>query len=251
MSVDGRNVYQLITTATTTGSYIEVIIPDGFGGYLSRKIAFSSLKDAINLENNANKGHFVDEAALVAAYPSGENGWYAVNEDTDTIWLWDGDTEAWVNSGTSSSVVSINGYTGTVVLAGSDIDFDGLETFTGITISDVIDELKQLYDAFTAAGDCHQTHTKVTDQTGAITKAFNDGDLLLKINFQYVSGTPLVKIGTSAGGDQLYPETEVQTGIPLMANLDKGFESNTTIYITITGGLVHVGYIYYEDYLET
>ena len=50
-----------------------------------------------------DKGWFVNEAALIAAYPAGQNGWYAIIGDTDTVWVWDGDTAAWVNSGASAT----------------------------------------------------------------------------------------------------------------------------------------------------
>lgn len=50
-----------------------------------------------------DKGWFVNEAALIAAYPVGQNGWYAIIGDTDTVWIWDGDTAAWVNSGASAT----------------------------------------------------------------------------------------------------------------------------------------------------
>jgi hypothetical protein len=45
-----------------------------------------------------DKGFFADEIALVAAVPSGEAGDWAVVGDTDSIWIWDVDTTAWVNS---------------------------------------------------------------------------------------------------------------------------------------------------------
>lgn len=68
-----------------------------------------------------DKGYFVDQAALEAAYPVGQAGWYAVVGSTDTIWIWDTDTNAWVDSGfstmgtvTSVSVATANGLAGSV-----------------------------------------------------------------------------------------------------------------------------------------
>lgn len=49
-----------------------------------------------------NKGYFATEDALNAAYPVGQNGWYAIVGTTDTIWVWDGDTSAWVNTHNAS-----------------------------------------------------------------------------------------------------------------------------------------------------
>lgn len=51
------------------------------------------------LVNTNDKGWFADEAALTTAYPTGENGWYANVGETDTMWIWDGDSTAWVDSG--------------------------------------------------------------------------------------------------------------------------------------------------------
>ena len=43
-------------------------------------------------------GWFVDEAALVSAHPVGTDGNHAIVGTTDTVWIWDGDTVAWVDS---------------------------------------------------------------------------------------------------------------------------------------------------------
>lgn len=44
------------------------------------------------------QGWYATPEALKAAVPVGENGWWAVVGTTDTIWVWDGDTGAWVNT---------------------------------------------------------------------------------------------------------------------------------------------------------
>lgn len=44
------------------------------------------------------QGWYATPEALKAAVPVGENGWWAVVGTTDTIWTWDGDTGAWVDS---------------------------------------------------------------------------------------------------------------------------------------------------------
>jgi len=48
-----------------------------------------------------DKGYFLTEAALNAAYPVGEDGWFATVGTTDTIWVWDTDTTGWFDSGSS------------------------------------------------------------------------------------------------------------------------------------------------------
>lgn len=44
------------------------------------------------------QGWYATPEALMAAVPIGENGWWAVVGTTDTIWTWDSDTGAWVNT---------------------------------------------------------------------------------------------------------------------------------------------------------
>lgn len=44
------------------------------------------------------QGWYATPEALKIAVPVGENGWWAVVGTTDTIWTWDGDTGAWVDT---------------------------------------------------------------------------------------------------------------------------------------------------------
>lgn len=44
------------------------------------------------------QGWYATPEALKAAVPVGENGWWAVVGTTDTIWTWDGDTSAWIDT---------------------------------------------------------------------------------------------------------------------------------------------------------
>jgi hypothetical protein len=50
-----------------------------------------------------DKGYFATPTALNTAYPTGAAGWFAVVGSTDTIWIWDTGTSAWVNSGASGT----------------------------------------------------------------------------------------------------------------------------------------------------
>lgn len=45
-----------------------------------------------------DKGYFEDESALSKQYPTGVGGDFALVGTTDTIWIWDVDTQAWINS---------------------------------------------------------------------------------------------------------------------------------------------------------
>lgn len=52
-------------------------------------------------------GWYATPQALQAAHPTGQNGQWAIIGTTDTIWTWDSDTSAWVDSG---SQVDLSNY---------------------------------------------------------------------------------------------------------------------------------------------
>ena len=52
-----------------------------------------------------NKGWFADPATLPT---TGENGDYAIVGTTDTVWVWDSDTNKWVDTGTTNTVKTVN-----------------------------------------------------------------------------------------------------------------------------------------------
>ena len=56
-------------------------------------------------------GWYATPQDLQAAHPTGQNGQWAIIGSTDTIWTWDSDTSAWVDSG--SQVDLSNYYTKT------------------------------------------------------------------------------------------------------------------------------------------
>ena len=74
--------------------------PTQSSGDNSTKIATTAYVDA--QVSPSNKGVFATAAALRSAYPTGQNGWYAVVTATDTFWLWDGDSSDWANSDTNA-----------------------------------------------------------------------------------------------------------------------------------------------------
>lgn len=61
---------------------------------------YNILQDISDLKTKAahDKGYFVNPAALQEAVPTGVDGDYAIVGTTDTIWMWDSDTQAWVDS---------------------------------------------------------------------------------------------------------------------------------------------------------
>ena len=63
-----------------------------------------------------NLGYYATQAALEEAYPTAEAGDWAIVGATDTVWIWDEDTSAWVDSDQKGQVTSVNGQTGDVTL---------------------------------------------------------------------------------------------------------------------------------------
>lgn len=50
-----------------------------------------------------DKGFFANEAAIIATYETGQAGWFVRNGETDTIWVWDVEGGAWVDTGNQDS----------------------------------------------------------------------------------------------------------------------------------------------------
>lgn len=61
---------------------------------------YNILQDISDLKTKAahDKGYFANPAALQESVPTGVDGDYAIIGTTDTIWMWDSDTQAWVDS---------------------------------------------------------------------------------------------------------------------------------------------------------
>ena len=63
-----------------------------------------------------NLGYYATQSALESAHPTGSDGDFAVVGSTDTIWVWDSDSNAWKDTDTKGQVTSVNGQTGAVTL---------------------------------------------------------------------------------------------------------------------------------------
>ena len=61
---------------------------------------YNILQDISDLKTKAahDKGYYASPSALEEAVPTGVDGDYAIVGTTDTIWLWDTDTQSWVDS---------------------------------------------------------------------------------------------------------------------------------------------------------
>lgn len=66
----------------------------------SSQALYSILQDISDLKTKAahDKGYYANPSALKEAVPTGADGDYAIVGTTDTIWLWDTDTQSWVDS---------------------------------------------------------------------------------------------------------------------------------------------------------
>ena len=102
------------TEGTNNSSYDDVFTRDS-NGKLAVRVVGAGGGDSHNL------GFYATQAALEEAYPTAEEGDYAIVGETDTVWVWDTDNSEWVDTGTKGLVQSVNGQTGTVVLSAADV----------------------------------------------------------------------------------------------------------------------------------
>ncbi|MCQ2272548.1 MAG: hypothetical protein MJZ72_07165 [Bacteroidales bacterium] len=79
-------------------------------------IKASQLKSFV--QDPHNKGYYATVDALKAAYPTATAGDFAIVGETDTIWVWndESDKSGWVNTDTHGEVTSVNGQTGAVTV---------------------------------------------------------------------------------------------------------------------------------------
>lgn len=96
-------------------------------------------KIAVNTSSAAvyhNKGYFADGAALSTAYPTGVAGDWSIVGSTDTIWVWDTTTPAWVNSGLIST---FDGSNVVLVTTGFDGILSNADTNTQLAMNTIDD----------------------------------------------------------------------------------------------------------------
>ena len=73
------------------------------------------------------KGYFVSIDKLKEAYPTGQLGDYAIVGGSDTVWLWDDESNSWLNSTEQGVVISVNGKTGEIVLSKTDVGLSNVD----------------------------------------------------------------------------------------------------------------------------
>lgn len=89
---------------------------------------------------------------------------------------------------------------------------------------------------------------KDVNKSADYTVAFDAGTKLFSIDFQHQSGSPLIKVGTTPGGDEI-SLSQIPVPTDDFITIDGTiFKINTTIYISISGGVVNVNYLKIENY---
>jgi len=90
---------------------------------------------------------------------------------------------------------------------------------------------------------------KEVSQSASTTFAMDASSKLFDVDFAWVSGTPLIRIGTTLTGVELsLAELSVPNNSFLAVNINTIFKITTTIYITITGGTVNFNVRYIENW---
>lgn len=103
-----------------------------------------------------NLGWYATPEALRTAHATATAGDWAIVGSTDTVWIWDTDTNAWKDSDQKGQVASVNGQTGTVVLTASDV---GAATAAQGALADTAVQPSAIADMET------QTHASATYAT--------------------------------------------------------------------------------------
>jgi hypothetical protein len=172
------------------------------------------------------KGWFATSAALTTAYPTGQDGWYAIVGATDTVWVWDSTTVAWKDSGLGSLVTSVNTKVGAVVLNAGDVGADvaGAAAAVLSTSAQKASNLSDLTNAATARtslglGTAAQNNTGDFDAAGAASSAQSAAIAATnkdRIEFA-VSGNGFA-ITTGIKGDKSIPFNCTITGYDIVAD---------------------------------
>lgn len=110
-----------------------------------------------------NLGWYATQSALETAHPTAEAGDWAIVGSTDTVWIWDTDTNAWKDSDQKGQVASVNGQTGTVVLTASDV---GAATAAQGALADTAIQSVKTINGQSIVGTGDVTVGGLPDQTG-------------------------------------------------------------------------------------
>jgi hypothetical protein len=123
-----------------------------------------------------DKGYFATEAALILALPVGQDGWFATVGTTDTVWVWDSGSSAWVDTYKAPDLSGVVPYTG----ATNDLDMGAFDITAGnLSGTNTGDQVSSDFDHGGLTGLTGDDHTQyvLADGTRNITgeQTFDDG----------------------------------------------------------------------------
>ena len=172
-----------------------VDVSEGETEAASRKITVAELK---SLFEQYFKGYFADYAALIAAYPTGQNGWFAILGSTDTVWAWDAGTAAWIDTDTKGEVTSVFARTGPVTAAASDYDASQIDNDSDAPGTFVDDALTNLFTKVVAVDLDVTTSIVLTYENRVDLTTLTVGTVTAISNGQYNGQLLLIRVESAA-----------------------------------------------------
>jgi hypothetical protein len=117
-----------------------------------------------------------------------------------------------------------------------------------IAVSDLQSALNSALSTVQAFQNASEQKEELTSISAADSFNIGANSKVTSIDVKHVSGTATFKIGTSAGSDDLYPETTITSDFDEIT-LNKCFTADTTIHITVTSGTIDAAINYKQNYL--
>ena len=89
---------------------------------------------------------------------------------------------------------------------------------------------------------------KFANKSANFTEVLDADVLVTRIDFLFVTGTPVVKVGTTLGGNDVISGRTLSTIKDSTNPLSKYFKTSKTLYFTITGGTVDILLFYNKNH---
>lgn len=118
---DDGNVAVRVVSNTGVSEQPESMFTTDEDGNVAVRVVFGEGGGGGGGSDQHNLGWYATQAALEEAHPTAEAGDWAIVGATDTVWIWDTDNSAWVDSDQKGQVTSVNNQTGAVTITGDDI----------------------------------------------------------------------------------------------------------------------------------
>lgn len=84
--------------------------------------------------------------------------------------------------------------------------------------------------------------------SGNISVPIPAGSVILMIVIQPVSGAPVIKVGTTGGGNDVLDTTNVVQTVPIMGPIP--VDNATTYYFTLSGGEVNISVLAFTSFYD-